>query len=75
MRTRYRILIVAVCAAVLAGLAVAVDWLNAFPKGAKASYVGRATCAECHKKQHAEWIGSHHDLAMDLATPETVLAN
>lgn len=75
MRTRYRFLIVAVCGTVLAGLAVAVDWLTAFPKGAKATYVGRATCAECHKKQHGEWIGSHHDLAMDLATPETVLAD
>ena len=33
MRTRYRFLIVAVCATVLAGLAVAVDWLTALSQG------------------------------------------
>jgi predicted CXXCH cytochrome family protein len=75
MRKRYRILIVVICAAVLTGLAIAADWLIAFPKDAKATYVGRETCAKCHKKQHDDWVGSHHDLAMDLATPETVLAD
>jgi len=38
-------------------------------------YVGSTACAECHADQHAAWTGSHHDLAMQLATAETVLGN
>lgn len=38
-----------------------------------ASYVGAASCASCHGDQHAAWTDSHHDLAMQHATPETVL--
>ena len=38
-------------------------------------YVGRQTCIECHQGQHDAWQGSHHDLAMDRATKETVLAD
>ena len=29
----------------------------------------------CHEKQYAEWTDSHHDLAMDVATEETVLGD
>ena len=42
---------------------------------AKATYVGRQTCIECHRTEHDRWHGSDHDLAMDHATPETVLAD
>ena len=42
---------------------------------AKPTYVGRAACIECHQQQADLFHGSHHDLAMDLATDETVLAN
>ncbi|MCX5688245.1 MAG: tetratricopeptide repeat protein [Planctomycetota bacterium] len=38
-------------------------------------YVGRSACAECHKEEDARWQGSHHDLAMQIATPETVLGD
>jgi Tfp pilus assembly protein PilF len=38
-------------------------------------YTGRASCIECHKKEDDLWRGSHHDLAMDIATSETVLGN
>ena len=38
-------------------------------------YVGKQACSECHSEQLNDWQGSHHDLAMQLATPETVLAN
>ncbi|TFH39706.1 MAG: hypothetical protein E4G95_00395, partial [Bacteroidia bacterium] len=38
-------------------------------------FVGRATCVECHKLENDLWVGSHHDLAMDTATIETVLGN
>jgi Flp pilus assembly protein TadD len=39
------------------------------------SYVGSDTCAGCHSQQHDAWKGSHHDLAMQVATAETVLGN
>jgi len=38
-------------------------------------YVGSTACAECHADQHAAWTGSHHDLAMQEATAETVLGD
>ncbi|MEN8149798.1 MAG: tetratricopeptide repeat protein [Planctomycetota bacterium] len=42
---------------------------------AKATYVGREACAPCHEEEDRAWKGSHHDLAMDLATDETVLGD
>ncbi len=42
-------------------------------KPEKAEFVDRQSCIECHEKQYAEWTGSHHDLAMDVAVGETVL--
>jgi tetratricopeptide (TPR) repeat protein len=44
------------------------------PQG-PASYMGTAKCASCHETQHQGWLGSHHDLAMQKATPETVLGD
>ncbi|MDH3638048.1 MAG: multiheme c-type cytochrome, partial [Gammaproteobacteria bacterium] len=38
-------------------------------------YVGRSQCVNCHEEQVSQWQGSHHDLAMQPATPETVLGN
>jgi predicted CXXCH cytochrome family protein len=38
-------------------------------------YVGTQTCAGCHEAEHANWLGSHHDLAMQRATEETVLGD
>lgn len=40
-----------------------------------AKLVGTAACASCHEAQHGDWLGSHHDLAMQTATPETVLGD
>ena len=42
---------------------------------ASAHYVGRESCAECHEEQVVQWSGSHHDLAMQEVTPETMLGN
>ena len=39
------------------------------------AYVDDATCADCHAPEHAAWSGSHHDLAMQEATAETVLGD
>lgn len=38
-------------------------------------YVGTSACASCHETQHAKWVGSHHDLAMQPATDATVLGD
>jgi tetratricopeptide (TPR) repeat protein len=38
-------------------------------------YVGKAVCAECHGEQAALHTGSHHDLAMQPATGQTVLGD
>jgi hypothetical protein len=37
-----------------------------------ASYVDNQVCAECHQKQYAEWTGSDHEQAMQLASNQTV---
>ena len=40
-----------------------------------ATFVGRDRCAPCHAEEVRRWTGSHHDLAMQEATPETVLGD
>ena len=39
------------------------------------AYVDDAACADCHAREHDAWSGSHHDLAMQEATVETVLGD
>ncbi len=55
----------------------ALAWLSACSEGAPppATFVGRSSCAECHATEHDAWTGSHHDLAMQHARPETVLGD
>ena len=38
-------------------------------------FVGREVCRPCHESASESWRGSDHDLAMDLATEETVLGS
>ena len=38
-------------------------------------YVGGAECVRCHEAEAGLWRGSHHDLAMQEATGETVLGD
>jgi len=38
-------------------------------------YVGEQTCKTCHSKEHQQWQGSHHDLAMQEASAKTVLGD
>jgi len=59
---------------VIAGFVWA-DWYYGLPEGAEAKFVGRQSCVQCHQPQHDAWHGSHHDLAMDRATDETVLGD
>ena len=43
--------------------------------GTSAAYVDDASCAACHRGASDAWSGSHHDLAMQEATAETVLGD
>ena len=43
--------------------------------GANLTYVGEEHCAQCHEAEAKAWKGSHHAQAMQLARPDTVLAN
>ncbi|UCH28281.1 MAG: hypothetical protein JSV06_08320, partial [Myxococcales bacterium] len=47
----------------------------AAPEPAPLAYVGTTACAQCHEEQHEKWLGSHHDLAMQRATTQTVLGD
>jgi tetratricopeptide (TPR) repeat protein len=68
--------------AALAAMALAA-WIVPAPSLAQApatarpapAYVGTATCASCHSKEHEAWRGSHHDRAMEEANGKTVLGN
>ena len=54
---------------------IAADYWYGLPEDATATYVGRQSCVQCHQTQAKSWTGSHHDLAMDLATSDAVLAD
>lgn len=41
----------------------------------ESQYVGREQCRSCHTEQYQLWQGSHHDLAMQKATTDTVLGD
>ena len=38
-------------------------------------FVDNQQCLDCHQQQADQWIGSHHDLAMRVASVETVLGD
>ncbi|MCR9259760.1 MAG: HEAT repeat domain-containing protein [Pseudomonadaceae bacterium] len=61
-----------------AGLLLTLTILAAIPVMASANhegYVGGQACSSCHEQQSTAWQGSHHDLAMQLPTPQAVLGN
>lgn len=41
----------------------------------EASFVGSASCIECHKQEYDLWQNSHHDEAMKIADSTTILAD
>ncbi len=43
--------------------------------GSKTEFVGSSACKDCHIPEYENWQGSHHDLAMDTAHPESVLGD
>jgi tetratricopeptide (TPR) repeat protein len=50
-------------------------WLSPALAAEGPDYVGGAFCGRCHAEQARLWAGSHHDLAMQPATPATVLGD
>jgi len=59
----------------MAAGALAADYWFGIPPDEQAKFVGRDSCVKCHQPQHASFEGSHHDLAMDVATDKTVLGD
>jgi Flp pilus assembly protein TadD len=39
------------------------------------AYTGSTACQDCHAQEFEQWQGSHHDLAMQLPSAETVLGD
>ena len=39
------------------------------------TYIGEKVCQECHTKAFKEWTNSHHDLAMQVASNNSVLGD
>jgi len=48
---------------------------NSAKNGRAAAFVGAETCKQCHAAEYNLWRGSDHDLAMQIATPDTVLGD
>ena len=47
----------------------------ALASAAVQAFTGSEACRDCHAAEYQNWRGSHHDLAMDVATEETVLGD
>ncbi len=56
-------------------MACAPDKPDASPEPTPPDYVGVAVCAGCHSDEYERWRNSHHDLAMQHATDDTVLGD
>jgi len=62
--------------ALLAALALPAAAAADTPRGeARTGYVADRDCAACHPRQAAAWQGSKHELAMQPASPASVLGN
>ncbi len=45
------------------------------PVSKTAEYIGSQSCNQCHQSQYQAWKGSHHDLAMQHANKQSILAD
>lgn len=75
MRRFKRFWLIFAAVVLIGGGVVVADWWKALPPNQVKTYTGSNRCVECHQDQAKSWKGSDHDLAMDLATPDTVLGN
>lgn len=60
------------CFLVVIGLAFA---FNSVQAEDAEGFIGSQVCAGCHEQAYQNWLGSHHDLAMQAATVQTVLGD
>jgi len=51
------------------------EWPVKRPEIAAATFVGRKACIKCHRREDHLFAGSHHDLAMAVASDKTVLGD
>jgi tetratricopeptide (TPR) repeat protein/nitrate/TMAO reductase-like tetraheme cytochrome c subunit len=70
----WTIAVMMIVISVVAGAYFATDYYTGLPAQINPTYVGRQSCIECHQDQADLFNGSHHDLAMDVATDDTVRA-
>ena len=67
----------AVITLLLAALSGSLAWAAEVPAdrvgAGRAAYVGSQACTACHKPEHEAWAASQHAVAMQDATPATVL--
>ncbi|MCK9489260.1 MAG: tetratricopeptide repeat protein [Xanthomonadales bacterium] len=45
------------------------------PAAGQPGHVGAVVCGQCHASQYRDWQGSHHQLAMQEAAPDSVLGD
>ena len=70
-----RIAVISIVAIACLGGYLLADWYNGIDAESTPQFVGRNQCASCHQEQLDLFHGSHHDLAMDIATETSVLAD
>ncbi|MEA1921281.1 MAG: hypothetical protein U9N63_01355, partial [Pseudomonadota bacterium] len=51
------------------------QWPVTRPETAAATFVGRKACVKCHPREDRAFAKSHHDLAMAVASEETMLGD
>ena len=54
---------------------LALAWPAVMAADAHPGFIGSEACIGCHQQQGEDWLGSHHDLAMQAVTPDTVLGD
>ena len=54
---------------------LALAWPAVMAADAHPGFIGSGACIGCHQQQGEDWLGSHHDLAMQAVTPDTVLGD
>lgn len=59
----------------LAGCSPASEGESSLPEPSRPEYVGAAVCGDCHEAEVTQWQGSHHELAMQPATEDSVVGN
>ena len=67
--------LVFISVSVLLASACSDDTARTLSEPPELTFVGSDQCENCHEAQYADWQGSHHQLAMQTATADTVLGD